>query len=289
MKNNRNSFFSLSIFLFIGITQFCTHSVQAQDLLVTIRRDSMNCKVGKLVDGFYPIEFKWDDGLMEGTIHEDSVLYVRKNLFRSMDDYRLRPWYPRVSFGLNIGGGRQFGQLRVGLTDDFKPQKGSSSDRNAFYTGIDLAVFLNAGIGYGLKYHYRNMLGGEIQQHYIGPMIAFRFWDNERKNHWFAHCSAGYGRMAHNNAMVKIGTKDPEPINLTANTVAGDITAGYNLKISKQISVQLKLSLTMAYPDFVRIYDYTNVNPGGANPAPDISGYCQNMNSVNLSVGVEFH
>lgn len=288
MKKYTNNFLLL-LLVFTGIVLPCTSSVQAQDLLVTIHRDSMNCKVGKLAGDFYPIEFKLDDELMEGTVHKDSVLYIRKNLFRSMDDYRLRPWYPRVSFGFNIGGGRQFGQLRVGLTDNFEPKKGSSSNRNAFYAGIDLAVFLNARVGYGLKYHYRTMLGGDILQHYVGPVIAFRFWDNEKKNHWFTHFSIGYGRMAHNNAMVKIGTKDPEPINLTANTVVGDIAAGYNLKLSRHVSTQFKLSLTMAYPDFVRISDYTKVNPGGASPAPDISGYCQNMNSVNFSVGVGFH
>ncbi len=92
-----------------------------------------------------------------------------------------------------------------------------------------------------------------------------------------------------NNAMVKIGTKEPEPITLTANSVAGDIAVGYNLKISRNVSSQFKLSLTIGYPHHVRIFDYSRINPGGANPAPDISGYCQNMNSVNLLVGFEFH
>lgn len=226
---------------------------------------------------------------MTGIIHKDSVLYFRKNTFRGMDDYRLRPWYPIVSLGINVGEGRQFGQLRVGLTEDFNPKEGRSSDRNIFYAGVDLTVYLTKLTGYGLKYHYRSMLDGDIRQHYIGPMIAFRFWDDERKNHWFVHCSVGYGRMAHNNAMVKIGTKDPEPVSLTANTVAGDIAVGYSLKLSRNVSSQFKLSLTMAYPNYVRIFDYTRVNPGGANPAPDISGYCQNMNSVNSSAGIEVH
>ena len=289
MKNYTNSVFLRFIFVLIGISLSYVHSVKAQDFLITINRDTLNCKMGKITNDFYPIEFKLDDELMTGMIHKDSILYYKKNMFRSLNDNRLRLWYPTVSFGINIGGSRQFGELRVGLTDGFEAKKGSSSGRNAFYAGVDLVAYLTALTGYGLKYHYRNMLGGDIQQHYVGPMIAFRFWDKEKKNHWFTHFSVGYGRMTHNNAMVKIGTKDPEPINLTANTVAGDIAAGYNLKISKHFSTQFKLSLTMAYPDYVRISDYTKVNPGGASPAPDISGYCQNMNSVNFSVGVGFH
>jgi len=49
----------------------------------------------------------------------------------------------------------------------------------------------------------------------VGPMISLRFWDNQRKNHWVIQGSVGYGRMAHNNAMIKRGTNDPEPIELT--------------------------------------------------------------------------
>lgn len=289
MKKHTNKVFLLSLLIFTGMFLSCTSSVKAQDLLVTIQRDTLNCKIGKLTDDFYPIEFKWDDELMSGMIHKDSVLYYKKNMFRSIDDARLRPWYPTVSLGINVGGGRQFGQLRVGLTEDFNPQMGSSSDRSQFYAGADLAIYLNAFTGYGLKYHYRSMLGGDIRQNYIGPMISLRFWNNNRKNHWVMQCSVGYGRMVQNNAMVKIGTKEPEPITLTANSVAGDIAVGYNLKISRNVSSQFKLSLTIGYPHHVRIFDYSRINPGGANPAPDISGYCQNMNSVNLLVGFEFH
>lgn len=288
MKKHTTNFL-LSLLVFTGMSLSYISSVKAQDLLVTIRRDSLNCKIGKLADDFYPIEFKWDDEPMSGLIHKDSVLYYKKNMFRSIDDARLRPWYPTVSLDIHVGGGRQFGPLRVGLTEDFKPQKGSSSDRNLFYAGADLTVYSTANTGYGLKYHFRSMMGGDIQQNYIGPMISFRFWDDERKNHWMMHFSVGYGRMVHNNAMIKIGTKEPEPIHLTANSLAGDIAMGYNLKLSPHFSTQFKLSLTIAYPDYVKIDDYARINPGGANPAPDISGYCQNMNSLNLSVGFGFY
>lgn len=289
MKKYVNSLFLFSFLVLNVMLLVSIHSVQAQDLLVTINRDSLNCKIGQLTDDFYPIEFKLEDELMTGLIHKDSVMFFRKNMFRSMNDYRLRPWYPTVSLDINVGGGHQFGQLRTGLTEDLKPQKGSSSDRNLFYLGADLTAYITESTGYGLKYHFRSMLEGDIKQNYIGPMIAIRLWDDERKNHWIIHLSGGYGRMVHNNAMIKIGTKDPEPIRLIANTVAGDIALGYKMKLSRHLSTQFKLSLTMAYPKYVKIFDYARLNPGGANPAPDISGYCQNMNSLNLSVGIGFH
>ena len=287
MKKDAKKRFLLYLIIFIGFG--ISHSLKAQDFLVTMQRDSLNCKLGKLEGDFYPIEFKLDDELMTGMIHKDSVLYFKKNMFRSMDDYRLRPWYPLVSLGINVGGAHQFGPLRVGLTEDFNPKKGDFTDRNEFYAGADLAVYLSQLTGYGLKYHYRSMLGGDIQQNYIGPMLSLRFWDSKRRNHWIVHGSVGYGRMVHDNAMIKIGTKEPEPIKLTANMLAGDVGVGYNLKLSRNLSTQFKLSVTIGYPDYVRILDYSRINPGGADPAPDISGYCHNMNSVNLTVGFAVH
>lgn len=289
MKKDSYRVLVLSLFIFNGIFLSCTTFVNAQDFLVTIQKDSLNCKIGKLTGDFYPIEFILDDELMNGMIHKDSVLFFKKNMFRSIDDTRLRPWYPRVTYGINIGGGRQFGQLRVGLTEDLNPQWGSSSDRNVFYAGSDLVIYLSALTGYGIKYHYRSMLGGDIQQHYVGPMFSLRFWDNDRKNHWFLQCSAGLGAMSYTDAAVKLGQDKSINIKLTAKTLAGDIAVGYNKKLSRNISSLFKLSLTMGYPDFVRIFDDTRINPSGTDPLPDISGYCQNMNSVNFSVGFEFY
>ncbi|MGI6047764.1 MAG: hypothetical protein ACOYEG_07115 [Petrimonas sp.] len=288
MKKQVIPVFSFLLLLFMGGALPCS-SLKAQDFLVTIQRDTLNCKIGKMEGDFYTIEFKWDDELMQGTIHKDSILYFKRNMFRSINDNRLRPWYPLVHFSLNVGGGQQFGPLRVGLTENNTPKKGTASDRGAFYVGADLAAYLSALTGYGLKYHYRHMLGGDIQQNYVGPMISLRFWDDQRKNHWVIQGSVGYGRMVHNNAMIKIGTRQPEPIKLTANTVAGDVGVGYNLKLSRKFSALVKLSATVAYPKFVRIFDYTRINPTGADPTPDISGYCHNMNSVNLTVGLAVH
>ncbi len=288
MKKQVTPILSFLLLLCIGAALSCS-SLKAQDFLVTIQRDTLNCKLGELEGDFYPIKFKWDDELMQGEIHKDSILFYKRNMFRSIDDNRLRPWYPMACLSLNVGGGHQFGPLRVGLTEANTPKKGTSSDRGVFHAGADVLVHLSKLTGYGIKYHYRRMLGGDIQQHYAGPMISLRFWDSQRRNHWIVHGSVGYGGMIHNNAMIKIGTREPEPIKLTASTIAGDVGVGYNLKLSRNFSVLFKLSATVAYPDFVRIFDYTRVNPNNANPAPDISGYCHNMNSVNLTIGLAIH
>ena len=85
----------------------------SQDLLVTQKRDSINCDVGLLDEkGFYPFIFMMDGKRMEGLIHKDSVLLVRKKLFRSLYSNRLRPWYPLFEIGIDAGVVHQAGAFR---------------------------------------------------------------------------------------------------------------------------------------------------------------------------------
>ncbi len=62
--------FLLLLLVFTGMILSYISSVKAQDFLVTIQQDTLNCKIGKLTGDFYPVEFKWDDEPMSGLIHK---------------------------------------------------------------------------------------------------------------------------------------------------------------------------------------------------------------------------
>lgn len=291
MKKHANKKILLATLLLATILIANTNSVKAQDLIVTNQNDSINCEIIKQKDGVYHIKLLWDNQTMSGTIPKDSIMYIKKNTYVSYRDNTLRPWYPMVSVSAYIGGGHKYGPHRVGITEDFVPIKGSSSDRNAFYTGADLSLFSHDNFGYGLTYNYRNLLNGDLRQNYVGPMIIFRIWDNNKKNYWFANLSLGYGRISHKNAEIKVGVHkgDIREASLVAKSLAGDIAIGYDLKLSRHISTRIKLSTTIGYPKFTKILNYSSVNAGSTYETPDVSGYGHNMNSVNLSVGMSFY
>ena len=275
----------LSLLLGILISGTST-TVNAQDFLVTVSRDTLNCKLGKMKDGLYPITFYFNDELHEGTIHQDSILTIKKDAFRNMQSNRLRPWYPFVEFQLDGGMMHQFGPLRL---DDDLTSKSEISARTGSITSVSLTYYMNELIGYGLKYSYRQQLGGDLKSHYFGGLLNLRFWGNSRKNHAFLSFSGGLGAMYQINAPIKLDPSDENTtrIEMSARSFVGDIGVGYKMKLSKNISVHAKLSTMIGYPGFIRIDDIP-ARPAGSKPL-ELGHYCHNMNSVNLTIGFSLH
>jgi len=77
------------ILLLIGLVSSLA-VIQAQDFVVTIHRDTLNCQLGRLKNDVYPIKFLLDDEVFEGTIHKDTIMFFRRNVFRDMYSNRLR-------------------------------------------------------------------------------------------------------------------------------------------------------------------------------------------------------
>jgi len=260
--------------------------VQAQDMLVTINRDTLNCNLGKLnKDNQYPIEFIVDEDkgeLLTGYIHMDSVLFFRKSMFRSLRDNRLRPWYSMVDLGLEAGVAHQFGAFRM---EDDLTDKSPFATRTGWYVGADLTLYVTKPVGYGLKYNYRSLLDGDIIYHYVGPAMVIRRFTNKR-SHLFFGLSAGLGYMEQKNAPVEYFLIRPK-IELHASCLAGDVSVGYHLNLSRSVSARFKLSGIIGYPGFVKVLNSPVVNKG--DKQVDIGLYGNNINSVNLTVGFTFH
>lgn len=271
-----------SVFFLIFV---CAFNTKAQDFLVTKSLDSLNCKLGQLENDLYPIKYHLNnEKIVSGFIHKDSILFFKRNMFRSIRNNQLLPWYPLKDFGLDAGVAHQFGIFSIAekLAD-----KSDFAARTGLYANADMAIYVNQTIGFGLKYNFRSLLGGDIQYHYVGPMAALRIWNKNKKDFWFIHASGGFGWMKHKNAPVQIVARKTE-IDMTARAFAGDLSAGYNFRLSSKISLRTKLSAIVGYPSFVQIRDIKILLNLDDSPI-DIGNYCNNMNSINLSIGITFH
>jgi len=268
----------------IAILLFCPVSLMAQDLLVTIRRDTLNCSLGKLKNDRYRLTFVMDEEIIKGFIHKDSILFYKKNAFRGLDDNRLRPWYPLVEMSFDAGGAYQFGKFRI---DDDLTDKSEFGARTGLYLGTDLTYYFNKRIGYGLKYNYRSLLGGDIQYQHFGILMAFRFLERKQSHHWFFNFSGGVGWMIQKNAPIQLVLLRPR-IEMHARAFSGDVAVGYRFRLSRNVSAHVKASCNIAYPGFVKIMDISKyANPG--DKFLEIDGYCHNMNTVNITTGFTFH
>jgi len=277
------SFKSVFIIAF-SFRLFCPFSMMAQDLLVTTNRDTLNCTMGKLKNDYYPIAFVIEDETIKGFIHKDSILFFKKDVFRDLETNMLRPWYPLVEMTFDAGGAYQFGKFRM---DDDLTDKSKFGARTGLYLGTDLTYYFSNRIGYGLKYNYRSLLGGDIQYQHIGILMAFRFLERKQSHHWFFNFSGGVGWMIQKNAPIQLCLLRPR-IEMHARSFSGDVAVGYRFRLSRHVSAHVKASCNIAYPGFVKIMDISKY----AKPSDQMlltDGYCHNMNTVNVTAGFTFH
>ena len=268
----------------VCLLYFCLFSANAQDLVITTKRDTLNCTLGKLKNDFYPIKFVIEDSVFSGLIHKDSVFFFKKDVFRELNNNRLRPWYPLVEIGFDAGFAHHFGKFRI---DDDLTNKGSFGARTGWFLGTDLTYYISKRIGYGIKYNYRSLLDGDICYQYVGPMMVFRFLERKKSGHFFFNYSAGLGWMVQKNAPVQLYLLRPR-IEMRARSLSGNITAGYSFRLSKHVSARVQASCTMGYPSFVKIMGLENIVQPWDHPL-ETGGYCHNMNTFHLTAGFSFH
>ena len=279
------------ILLLIGLVSSLA-VIQAQDFVVTIHRDTLNCQLGRLKNDVYPIKFLLDDEVFEGTIHKDTIMFFRRNVFRDMYSNRLRSWYPHVDLGFDAGAAHQVGPFRTDLlkAPNSRTDRSDWSDfkfRTGLSLGTNITYYFSKTIGYGLKYNYRSLLGGDVQYQYVGPTMAFRFWNENRRDHIFLAFSAGYGRVRQKEAPVQIELVT-RYMEMTANCLAGDVSVGYKHRFSRSISAYVKLSGTVGYPGFVRVMEISKYVQGSDKPLV-LGTYCHNINAIQLTAGFSFH
>ncbi|MDR2472325.1 MAG: hypothetical protein LBD53_02010 [Tannerella sp.] len=291
--------------LFLLIVLSGASHLSAQDFLVTKSRDTLNCTLGKLNNGVYPITFMFNDTLMSGTISQDSVMFVRKNFFRSLHDNRLRPWYPYIDVDIDIGTAHHIGVFQY--DDEYSVGKSKTKARTGVYAGAELTYWISKRVGYGLKYNIRHYdfgkcedalnpnkpvtRHGTLTEQFVGPMILFRFFESNRKNNVYFSFAPGFTWLALKDVPITIadyGTSTRRFSELHANTVGGSVALGYNYRLSRHVSAHLKMSYMIGYPRFVRIFSIENYTIDKTN-LPNLAKYGNNINSLNLALGITFH
>ncbi|MDR2037539.1 MAG: hypothetical protein LBQ60_06410 [Bacteroidales bacterium] len=128
------------LFILLQIIIIFPPDTKAQDFLVTINRDTLNCRLGKLEKDQYPITFFVDNEKIHGYIHKDSILFLKKNVFQSLRNNKLLPWYPLRDINIDAGVAHQFGTFRF---EDDLTSKSNFAARTGFYANVDMVYYLS--------------------------------------------------------------------------------------------------------------------------------------------------
>ena len=191
------------LFLFSMLTlAFC--QLSAQDLIVTTKGDSLNCKITKVKSDNIYFTFSKDGNTFNSLLPMSNVnVYKYGNL--SGDGYRSTPSsdYQIIAFSINGGYSRRLAKVADNMSSDYKDYV--KQLKNGYHFGADFAYYFSENYGAGVKFQtfkasnsgilYVDNYGlsdvkDEISMPFIGPMFSMRY-QNEN-NSFYVNYALGY-------------------------------------------------------------------------------------------------
>ena len=178
--------------------------LNAQDLIVTTKGDSLNCKITKVKSDNIYFTFTNNGNTFNSLLpmsNVDSYQYGNQsgdgNVSTPSSDYQ------KVAFSVTGGYSRRLAKVADNLSSDYEDY--IKQLKNGYHMGADLAYYFSENYGAGIKFitykasnsgnfyvenYGRADIKDEITMPFIGPMFSMRY-QNE-KNSFLLNYAVGY-------------------------------------------------------------------------------------------------
>lgn len=231
------------IFGLIFLQQFI---ISAQDLLVTVDGDTLNCKITKIKDNYLYFTFTHQNEVRNTLLPQEQVRYYQYNYYNtfSIQPNQIVGYKPEFShwrIAVNGGWSYRLSPVANGLTPAQKDH--IKKLKSGFSFNCDVTYYITEMLGIGAEYDlfktsYSSSLGkDDISISFFGPTFSMRFFNQSKTNYWLMNYTLGY-----------MGYKDKGENALLSGTLKGGtlglgLGIGYDFVISKNWSAGIQLSL----------------------------------------------
>ena len=285
---------SISIFVVI-----C--NLQAQDLIVTNSGDSINCKITKTTKEYIYFTFKHETEIRNTILPVNQVSIQQKDYFSVSElpaNYTLKDIFPHFRVAIDVGWQYRTAKLADGM--DVALQEHYRKMKSGFHYDLQVAYFFakfmgieamfsqqffGNNLGYGSLTDKEGNLIGEgdfnekVSFNYIGANYLVRLFDSNNKNSWLF--SIGFGYMGYND---RLFFDNVERLKLTAGTLGSYMAVGYDIGISENFGIGLKLSLLGG-----TFSNYKQTKNGITTNETLPEKTFEGLGTVRLSVGLRFN
>jgi len=139
----------LAFFTFFFIT------AKSQDLIVTAKGDSLNCKITKIKPDFIHFTFKYENEIRNTLLPPGQIKYYKQNFYSTaevpVDKIKnVDGDYQKVRFG--FFGGWSYRTAKVGSDIPIQFQQYIKELKSGYHVGGDFNYFFSENIGLGLRY-----------------------------------------------------------------------------------------------------------------------------------------
>ena len=254
MKTKKQTLSILSIFLFFA----ATYDIVAQDLVVTSKNDSINAKITKIKKGMLHFNFVKDGEVRKTLLPLAEVKVQQKDFFLKSEvpaDYKPKNSYTGPKYRIALNGGLSYLTAKTSSSVPDALRDHAKQLKSGYNWGANLHFLTSEYFGFGLKYNtfYSSNVENNVSQtlpnntvlygikdvnyiHFIGPSVLFKFVSSNGKNAWVSSASIGYmGYKQERQTRNRNST-------YTAATLGGNLDFGYDIYLSKKLSLGLMVS-----------------------------------------------
>lgn len=256
--------------LFFLMLLFSACELSAQDLIITSKGDSLNCKIHSVKKEKVYLTFKHMDEIRTIYIPKSNIVEMKYGFYSVaiVPAARLvvKENYSKWRFAVDGGFFNRTGAIPAGLSTS---QQNYIKDIKSG-SGISLGVqyFTSENLGFGWLFNHYNssaslpgfsmqdadgtyisgLLTENVSIDFNGPVYYTRFYDIKKKNALVTGLGLGYVGYLDQSSVGNLN------FDLTGGTFGMYLSLGYDIKLSKSLDLGLKIALvggTLTQYDFV--------------------------------------
>jgi hypothetical protein len=246
--------------LSITILCCCLVTAYSQDLIVTEKGDSINCKITNIKTDYIHFTFKYEKEIRNTLLPIGQIHFYKQNFYSKSEVpsdkiKNIDGDYQKVRF--TIYGGWSYRTAKVGDNVPSGLQEYIKELKSGYHIGGDFNYYFSENIGFGLKYSMfrsTNELNNiyivdengqgrtgkvkdDITIQYFGPTLSSSFSSSNKKPRFITEFSLGY--LSYKNKATVI-----DDFTITGGTLGLLLGLGVDVPINENLSLEFIFAYT---------------------------------------------
>ncbi|HOS16887.1 MAG TPA: hypothetical protein PKX15_07765 [Bacteroidales bacterium] len=236
-------------------------SLQAQDLIVPNKGNSVNCKITNIKDNIIYFTFMHKEGARSTLMSLDEEKYHQYNYYQisELPAEIVLPKRRYAHFRIAINGGFTYRLAPIANNLSYEMKQYLRKLKIGYHYGTDVSFFFSEHLGCGLKFtNFRSKnqinnayvvledgsvlygkVSDDISIYFVGPFFTSRFLHAKKRNALMLNFGIGYVRYVDNAVLIY-------DYRIKGQTLGFCWDVGYEIGLTKNIALGLQLSCVTA-------------------------------------------
>lgn len=276
----------------------CIHFGYSQDLIVTTKGDSLNCKIIYIESDFIHFKFKHENETRVTLMPVNEVKSYQKYFYSKSEvepDKLTNKNYQKLR--LAIQGGWSYETAKVSEDVPASLRDYVKDLKSGYHFGGDATFFISESVGFGVKYSMfrtknqveiyaqdtvtgqirTGMLSDDITLQYIAPAVTARISSKDNNTHFYSSFALGYLDYKDNASII-------DNFTLTGNTIGLLLDFGFDFVFTKDIGVGVGISYMVGS---LKEFEYDDGQQKRKIEYED--GTAEGLNRLDISIGLRWY